>query len=59
MQNILLGSWDKMLNRFNDAQINLTELTLVSAKEALVIINQTDDSREDMDSKLGETMEQL
>ena len=48
-----------MLNRFNDAQINLTELTLGSAKEALVIINQTDDSREDMDSKLGETMEQL
>ena len=59
MQNILLGSWDKMLNRFNDAQINLTELTLDSTKEALVIINQTDDSREDMDSKLGETMEQL
>jgi hypothetical protein len=48
-----------MLNRFNDAQINLTELTLDSTKEALVIINQTDDSREDMDSKLGETMEQL
>lgn len=52
-----MGSWDKMLDRF--AHIKLTELTLDSLKEDLRLIIQTDDWREDIDSKLGEAIEQL
>lgn len=51
-----MGLYDKTLDIFDGAEIKLMEMTLDSAKKGLGTTNHIDDWREDMDSKLGETM---